>query len=87
MAPRIRAHGSLALLMIDADQFKAYNDRYGHLAGDRLLQAIGAAMLKAAGAASDLAARYGGDEFAILLPGTTAAGAAKIADQVRARFR
>ena len=64
--------------MIDADQFKAYNDRYGHLAGDRLLQAIGAAMTGSS--------RRGSDEFAILLPGSTAAGAAKIADQVRARF-
>ncbi len=82
----IRAHGSLALLMIDADQFKAYNDRYGHLAGDRLLQAIGAAMTGSSRRGSDVAARYGGDEFAILLPGSTAAGAAKIADQVRARF-
>ena len=82
----IRAHHSLALLMIDADQFKAYNDRYGHLAGDRLLQAIGAAMAGSSRRGTDVAARYGGDEFAILLPGSTAVGAAKIADQVRARF-
>ena len=82
----MRERSSLALLMIDADQFKAYNDRYGHLAGDRLLRAIGAAMAESGRGGIDLAARYGGDEFAILLPGTSAAGAAKIADQVRARF-
>ncbi len=82
----IRAQSALAMLMIDADQFKVYNDRYGHLAGDRLLQALGAAMTLSSQRGIDVAARYGGDEFAILLPGSSTAGAAKIADQVRTRF-
>jgi diguanylate cyclase (GGDEF)-like protein len=81
-----REGSGLALLMIDADHFKSYNDRNGHLGGDKLLQALGAAMLQSVRRGTDVAARYGGDEFAILLPGASAAGAAQVAEDVRARF-
>ena len=61
------------LVMIDLDDFKAINDAFGHQAGDRLLRQIGAAIV-AAGRENDLVFRYGGDEFAVLAPGTDLAG-------------
>jgi diguanylate cyclase (GGDEF)-like protein len=76
----------VALLMIDADEFKAYNDSHGHLAGDGLLKVIGEAMLANVRRGADLGARYGGDEFAVLLPGTTLEGAAEVAGKIRAHF-
>lgn len=57
----------LMLAMIDVDHFKAYNDRYGHLAGDQCLQTVGQALASAAHRAGDLVARYGGEEFALIL--------------------
>lgn len=72
--------------MCDADLFKGYNDRHGHQAGDHLLQAIGTAMNQSIKRGTDIAARYGGDEFAILLPAASADGGAQIAEQVRARL-
>ena len=81
-----REKSPLALLMIDTDHFKSYNDRNGHQGGDRLLQAIGVAMNHSVRRGTDVAARYGGDEFAILLPGTSAEGAAEIARLVREQF-
>jgi diguanylate cyclase (GGDEF)-like protein len=82
----MRERTQLALVMCDADLFKGYNDRHGHQAGDQLLQAIGAAMNQSIKRGADIAARYGGDEFAILLPAASADGAAQIADQVSARL-
>jgi diguanylate cyclase (GGDEF)-like protein len=58
----------LSLVLLDLDHFKAFNDRYGHDAGNRLLAAVGQAML-ANTRASDVVARYGGEEFALLIPG------------------
>ncbi len=58
----------LALLLFDVDHFKAYNDRHGHLAGDRCLQQVAAVLRRNAGRPSDLVARWGGEEFAMLLP-------------------
>lgn len=59
---------SLALLMIDIDYFKLYNDRYGHLTGDSCLQSVAQALRKELNRAHDLVARYGGEEFVCLLP-------------------
>lgn len=74
---------SLSLILIDVDHFKGYNDRYGHPAGDRCLSRIGQVICDAARRPGDIAARYGGEEMALLLPGTDEGGAAKIAEAVR----
>jgi len=79
----MRERSSIALLMIDADCFKPYNDTHGHQVGDKLLEAIGICIVDKARRATDLAARYGGDEFALLLPGTPSQGALEIAERIR----
>jgi len=66
---------SVAVLMIDLDLFKTFNDEYGHQAGDRLLQALGSAIRSPLQRPGDVGARYGGDEFSALLPETNADGA------------
>ncbi len=79
----LRDQSPVALIMLDADQFKSYNDTYGHLAGDECLKFIAAEMKSAAKRASDLAARFGGEEFVLLLPESDLQGAAQIAEQIR----
>ncbi|SDN62448.1 sensor domain-containing diguanylate cyclase [Afipia sp. GAS231] len=79
-----RSAGPLALLMIDADGFKAYNDAHGHQAGDAALASIAECIANGAKRASDLSARYGGEEFAVLLPGESTEGACRIAEEIRA---
>jgi diguanylate cyclase (GGDEF)-like protein/PAS domain S-box-containing protein len=79
-----RSGAPLSLLMIDVDCFKAYNDRYGHPAGDRCLKDIAQALKEVAGRPGDLVARYGGEEIAIILPDTPAEGAVTIAERARA---
>lgn len=75
----------LGLAMIDVDNFKAYNDHYGHSAGDDCLRAVtGAIRQHTPKRAGDLAARYGGEEMAVLLPNTDAAGTEAVAEQMRA---
>lgn len=80
----MRKPAPAALLMIDLDNFKQYNDRYGHPAGDALLRDVAAAIAKQAKRPSDLGARLGGDEFALLLPDTTLSDAADLAGRLRA---
>lgn len=73
---------SLSLMMLDVDEFKSYNDRFGHLAGDAALRTVGD-ILKENLRGADVAARYGGEEFAILLPQTAAEEAGQIAERIR----
>jgi diguanylate cyclase (GGDEF)-like protein len=79
----MRERQPVALMMFDADLFKEYTDRHGHQAGDKLLQTIARSMTVSVKRATDLAARYGGDEFAILLPSTPIEGAVRVAERVR----
>jgi diguanylate cyclase (GGDEF)-like protein/PAS domain S-box-containing protein len=73
----------LALLMIDLDHFKTYNDEYGHPAGDECLRVVTRIMAAEAQRAADVTARYGGEEFAMLLPNTDAAACARIGERIR----
>ena len=78
-----RAQVPVAMLMIDADSFKDYNDRFGHQAGDTALVAIAASIQNGAQRAGDLCARYGGEEFSVVLPGIAAKEALGIAERIR----
>jgi diguanylate cyclase (GGDEF)-like protein/PAS domain S-box-containing protein len=78
-----RNRSSIALLMIDVDRFKAYNDKYGHPAGDACLREVARIIAREVNRTVDLAARYGGEEFAVLLPNTDAAGCARIGERIR----
>ncbi len=69
-------------LMIDIDHFKGFNDSYGHGAGDALLRGFAALLMKRV-RGSDIASRYGGDEFTLILPGTTLLGGRARADQIQ----
>ncbi len=73
----------LALVMCDVDVFKAYNDHYGHQAGDECLRQIAFALRSCCRRPADMAARYGGEEFALILPDTDLAGAALIGEAAR----
>ncbi len=78
-----RKRTPVSLLLLDADNFKKYNDRYGHQAGDAVLQAVAGALRQAEKRPADLSARYGGEEFAVLLPDTDARGALRVGESVR----
>ena len=78
----IRRNLSISLLMTDIDDFKLFNDAYGHLAGDEALRRVAKALEGAALRPNDLVARYGGEEFVILLPDTGANEAALVADRL-----
>ncbi|MCC6240333.1 MAG: GGDEF domain-containing protein [Phycisphaerales bacterium] len=72
----------LSLLIMDLDRFKSVNDKHGHLAGDKVLKYVGK-LLQSAARKQDLAARYGGEELALILPSTNRANAAMIAEAIR----
>jgi len=78
-----RRQQNLALVLIDVDSFKAYNDLYGHPAGDECLSRVAIALRSCCRRPGDMAARYGGEEFALILPDTDLASATRIADDAR----
>jgi diguanylate cyclase (GGDEF)-like protein len=78
----IRRNTSISLLMTDVDDFKQFNDAYGHLAGDEALRRVASALESAALRPADIVARYGGEEFVILLPDTGANEATLVADRL-----
>jgi diguanylate cyclase (GGDEF)-like protein len=78
-----RSETPVAVLMIDADHFKTYNDTYGHQAGDQVLVGIAICISDSVRRSGDCPARYGGEEFAVLLPGVSAVEAFAIAETVR----
>jgi diguanylate cyclase (GGDEF)-like protein len=77
-----RLGSTLSLLLIDVDHFKSYNDDLGHPAGDELLKTLAGLLLQNS-RESDLVARYGGDEFVILLPGTHVEHAVMVGERIR----
>jgi len=79
----LRSAHPLSLLICDIDDFKAFNDHYGHAAGDQCLRAVAHAMNTAITRSGDALARIGGEEFAILLPATSEAAAWQVAERVR----
>ncbi|MCL1835837.1 MAG: GGDEF domain-containing protein [Oscillospiraceae bacterium] len=79
----VRNQEPLSILFVDVDKFKVYNDTFGHLQGDRALQAVAEVFSKALKRSMDFVARWGGEEFAILLPNTKGDQAFSIADKVR----
>ncbi|HCY84628.1 MAG TPA: hypothetical protein DHV36_05780 [Desulfobacteraceae bacterium] len=77
----------LSLVLFDVDFFKRFNDLYGHPTGDICLKQVAAEIRKSASRPGDLAARFGGEEFSLILPETDSRGAAQIADRIRERIR
>jgi diguanylate cyclase (GGDEF)-like protein len=79
----LRSGTSLAVVAVDVDHFKRFNDTYGHAEGDRALRAVADMLTAGIRTPIDLAARHGGEEFMLILPGVDVAGAASIAERVR----
>ncbi len=80
----LRAATPLAVIMLDVDHFKAYNDHYGHQQGDECLRQVGAALRATIRRAGELVARYGGEEFVVVMPGAGQAHALETAQAIRA---
>lgn len=78
----VRTGQPLSLLIVDIDYFKGYNDTYGHLYGDDCLRAVAQALKATARRPADLVARFGGEEFGVILPNTYEAGAARVAEKI-----
>jgi diguanylate cyclase (GGDEF)-like protein len=76
-------HSQIAAIMIDVDHFKSYNDRYGHLAGDACVKKIAALIADASRQPHDILARFGGDEFLVLLPNTDLREGSRVAERMR----
>jgi diguanylate cyclase (GGDEF)-like protein len=83
LAHAARTREPLSIVLCDVDHFKAYNDRYGHPAGDECLRKVAAALGHSCKRATDFPARYGGEEFVLLLPGTPAEGALQVVETAR----
>jgi diguanylate cyclase (GGDEF)-like protein len=83
----VRNTTPIALLMIDADHFKSFNDTFGHQAGDEVLVGIAICISDSVRRAGDCAARYGGEEFAVLLPGLAPADAIRVAEAIRLKVQ
>lgn len=81
-----RADQPVGVVMFDLDHFKVFNDSYGHEAGDSVLRELGAFVLRSI-RAEDVACRFGGEEFVLILPGATAAGAQSRAERLRSKVR
>jgi diguanylate cyclase len=82
LGPRMASQEGTSLLLVDVDRFKEINDAYGHAVGDQVLRGV-AQILRARIKGADIAARVGGDEFAILLPDTASTGARALAEKIR----
>ena len=78
----LRSHAPLSVLFVDLDRFKVYNDRFGHGIGDEVLRRVARLAQSVARRPADLVARYGGDEFVVLLPDTPEQGATEIAEEL-----
>jgi len=83
----LRQREEFALLMIDIDHFKRFNDTYGHQAGDRCIERVSRVIGEAVTRSADSACRYGGEEFAVILPDTDSAGALAVAEKIMAGVR
>ena len=83
----MREKAPLSLILCDIDFFKAYNDSYGHQAGDECIKQVADILRQCARRSTDFAARYGGEEFALILPNTEAIGAVQIAETIRSRIK
>lgn len=81
-----RNHSPIALIMVDIDYFKGYNDRYGHVEGDVALRKVAETMKLLLRRPPDCIARYGGEEFIIMLPNTSSEGAEQVAEKLRAKI-
>lgn len=81
----VREGEPLSVLFFDIDQFKLYNDTYGHSAGDEVLTLVAQRIASGTRRASDMAARYGGEEFTVVLPGTSLAAAVRMGEKLRRR--
>lgn len=77
-----RYKGYMSLLMLDVDNFKSYNDNYGHIAGDECLKTVAKCIQSSLKRKSDFCARYGGEEFVVLLPGTDMHAAKKVSEDI-----
>ena len=84
MARAVREQEPISVLIVDIDYFKHVNDGYGHQVGDEALKAVAAALTQLVHRSTDLLARFGGEEFVLILPNTTIDGAAHVAECIRA---
>lgn len=85
-AESVREKLPLSVLMLDLDFFKGFNDRYGHLRGDEALKSVARTITDSIERATDLAARFGGEEFVVVLPNTDRAGSLLVAERIRGRI-